>query len=185
MERLFDDPATGAFFAAGADAEALIARPANLSDHPTPSDNALAAEALLSLAAYTGDHRYLERAGAVLRRPPAASWTEPRPPPGYLAGVLAISLAPSRELAVVGPPGDPSTPSLLAVAEEAVPPRPVRRPGRRDPGRRRPPAGRPSPAGRPAHGVPVPPLLLRGPYHRPGRAAPRARRRPLVARQWA
>ncbi|MBP1632114.1 MAG: hypothetical protein H6Q11_402, partial [Acidobacteria bacterium] len=67
MERLFGDPATGAFFSTGSDAAALITRPMALSDHPIPSDNALAAEALLTLAAYTGDHRYLERARAILR----------------------------------------------------------------------------------------------------------------------
>ncbi len=121
MERLFGDPATGAFFAAGADAEALIARPANFSDHPTPSDNALAAEALLTLAAYTGESRTFDRAEAVLRA--AGSFLARAPSAvGHLAGVLAAVLAPSRELAVVGPPGDPATGALLAAAEEAFHP---------------------------------------------------------------
>ena len=121
MERLFGDPATGAFFSAGSDAEALIARPRSLSDHPVPSDNALAAEALLTLAAYTGDHRYLERAGGIFRS--AASFLTRAPAAaGYLAAVLATSLAPARELAVVGPPGDPAAAALLAVAEESFRP---------------------------------------------------------------
>jgi hypothetical protein len=121
MAGLFADPATGAYFATGSDAEALIARPLNLSDHPTPSDNALAAEALLTLAAYTGETRYLDRAAAVFR---AAAGVLERAPAavGHLAGVLAAALAPPRELAVVGAPGDPATAALLAVAEEAFRP---------------------------------------------------------------
>jgi len=121
LERLFGDPATGAFFSTGSDAAALITRPMALSDHPIPSDNALAAEALLTLAAYTGDHRHLERAGAILRS--AASFLARAPAAaGYLAAVLATSLAPARELAVVGPPGDPAAAALLAVAEESFRP---------------------------------------------------------------
>jgi len=117
MIRLFGDSAGGAFFSTGRDAETLIARPLSLSDHPTPSDNALAAEALLTLAAYTGESRFRERAEAVLR---AASGVFERAPAavGHLGAVLAVSLAPPRELAVVGPPGDPATGTLLAVAEE-------------------------------------------------------------------
>ena len=44
----------GGFHATRADS-ALIARPVNTQDNPTPSDNALAMEALLIHAAYTGD----------------------------------------------------------------------------------------------------------------------------------
>jgi hypothetical protein len=117
MTALFADPATGAFFATGEDAPTLIARPLNLSDHPTPSDNALAAEALLTAAAYTGERAYADRADAVFRaagvlfdRAPAAA--------GHLAAVLSAALAPAGELAVVGPAADPATAALLAVAEE-------------------------------------------------------------------
>ena len=56
----------------------------------------------------------LRAAGGFLDRAPAAV--------GHLAGVLAVALAPSRELAVLGPPGDPSTRALLAAAEEAFRP---------------------------------------------------------------
>ena len=60
MVKRFEDPA-GGFFATASDAEALIARPKNTHDNPTPSDNALAAEALATLAAYTGDADLYER----------------------------------------------------------------------------------------------------------------------------
>ncbi len=100
MVRLFADPA-GGFFATGADAEQLITRPKNLLDNPTPSDNALAAEALLTLAAYTGDARFMEavdavgRAGAlILERYPQAA--------GHLLAVLATRASGVDEIAVVG-----------------------------------------------------------------------------------
>jgi hypothetical protein len=121
MVRLFGDPATGAFFTTGGDAEPLIARPLDLSDHPVPSANALAAEALLTLAAYTGESRHLDRAEAVFRA--AGTFLERAPAAvGHLAGVLAVALAPPRELAIVGAPDDPGTAALLAVAEESFHP---------------------------------------------------------------
>ena len=47
---------TGAFYATADDAETLITRPVNIQDNPTPSDNALAMEALLMHAETVG-HR--------------------------------------------------------------------------------------------------------------------------------
>jgi len=121
MIDLFGDGTDGGFFATGRDAPSLIARPLNLSDHPTPSDNALAAEALLTLAAYTGEARYGERAAAVFRV--AGRLFEGAPTAvAHLAGILAVALAPARELAVVGPAGHPTTAALLAVAEESFRP---------------------------------------------------------------
>ncbi|MGZ6967948.1 MAG: thioredoxin domain-containing protein [Acidimicrobiia bacterium] len=53
--RLFHDEETGGFFTTGNDAEALIVRPQDLFDNATPSENSLAADGLLRLAALTGD----------------------------------------------------------------------------------------------------------------------------------
>ncbi len=107
MIDLFADPA-GGFFATAADAEDLIARPKNIQDNPTPSDNALAAEALLILGAYTGEPRLREllegtvrSAGIVLERNPAfaghmlAVWTS------VLVGVKEVAVPGSSELAGV------------------------------------------------------------------------------------
>jgi uncharacterized protein YyaL (SSP411 family) len=121
MTRLFRDPLTGVFFATGDDAEQLIARPLDLADHPTPSDNALAAEALLTLGAYRGDDAtrtaaegIFKGAGRILESAPLAA--------GHLAAVLLAALAPPRELAVVGPPDHPTTRALLTVAEDSFRP---------------------------------------------------------------
>jgi hypothetical protein len=50
--------AEGGFFDTPQDAEALLVRPKDIQDNATPSGNSLACEALLRLAALTGDGRY-------------------------------------------------------------------------------------------------------------------------------
>ena len=52
--RLFHDDDAGGFFTTGVDAPALIVRPKDYEDNATPSENSLAADALLRLAALTG-----------------------------------------------------------------------------------------------------------------------------------
>jgi len=101
IRRFADD--SGGFFATASDGESLIARPKNVHDSPTPSDNALAAEALAVLAAYEGDHdlygrfeRTIQSVGTSLSVNPAAH--------GQL---LAVWLSnPLREVAVIGEPTD-------------------------------------------------------------------------------
>jgi uncharacterized protein YyaL (SSP411 family) len=99
MVDLFADPDEPGFFATGHDAESLITRPKNLMDNPTPSDNAVAAEALQLHAALTGDpaaRHHIESiaaaAGRIVDQYPSAA--------GHLIAVLAT--APAKEVAVVG-----------------------------------------------------------------------------------
>ncbi len=99
MVDLFSDGGAPGFFATGRDAEALIARPKNYMDNPTPSDNSLAAEALQMLHALTGaaglrSHvdGILIAAGALIEQHPSAV--------GHLIGVLAVDQP--NEVAVVG-----------------------------------------------------------------------------------
>src|SRR5215470_17679115 len=61
LVRLFADDERGGFFTTGSDAEALIVRPKSLEDNATPSENSLAAHALLRLAAITGDDALRDR----------------------------------------------------------------------------------------------------------------------------
>jgi uncharacterized protein YyaL (SSP411 family) len=102
MVRLFRDDADGLFFATGTDAEELIARPKNLFDNPTPSDNSLAAEAMQHMAAFTGDPVWSDRVDAVLR---GASGLIDRYPggAGQFLGVALVEMAPPYEIALVGP----------------------------------------------------------------------------------
>ena len=101
MIDLFWDEEAGSFHTTGHDAERLIARPKNLFDNPTPSDNALAAEALQHLAAFTGDPDLLERLDRVFQ---STSLLIDRHPigVGHMLSVLLVSLEPPIELAIVG-----------------------------------------------------------------------------------
>ncbi len=63
--RLFADDENGGVFTTGVDAESLIVRPKDYQDNATPSENSLAANGFLRLAAITGDAAYEARAVAV------------------------------------------------------------------------------------------------------------------------
>ncbi len=96
----FADP-DGGFFTTPDDGERLITRPKDQMDNPAPSGNSLAAEALLFLAAYTGDgdlRRLAEdtlRAGTrIAERYPSAA--------GHLLAVLTSVARGFTEVAIVG-----------------------------------------------------------------------------------
>lgn len=61
MIDLFEDP-NGGFFDTPKDGEALLLRPKDVQDNATPSGNALACEALLKLAEFSGEGRYRDLA---------------------------------------------------------------------------------------------------------------------------
>jgi uncharacterized protein YyaL (SSP411 family) len=96
----FGDP-EGGFFDTRVDGEGLLKRPKGQTDNPLPSGNAMAAEALLHLASYTGESRWRELAIDTLR---SAGLLMDRYP-SMVGHHLAVmhSLLDSRELAIVGP----------------------------------------------------------------------------------
>ncbi len=98
----FADPASGGFFTTGDDAPDLIVRPQDFFDNATPSENSLAADALLRLAAVTGDEslavdtrRLLAFLGPAMTQYPTSF--------GMLLGAYERALTPSIEIAIVGP----------------------------------------------------------------------------------
>jgi hypothetical protein len=105
--------ADGAFFTTGHDAEALIARPRDFFDNATPSANSLAADALLRLAALTGDEK-LEAAGVGAMAAVGRLMGDHPTAFAELLGALGRHLGPPLEVAVVGDPGDPATAALAA-----------------------------------------------------------------------
>ncbi len=109
--RLFRDEERGGFFTTGSDAEALIVRPKDVQDNATPSENSLAANGLLRLAALTGDTRYEEIAGGWIRGMAPLLGEHPTAF-AYLLGALERMVTPPLEVAVVGPLGDPATNAL-------------------------------------------------------------------------
>jgi uncharacterized protein YyaL (SSP411 family) len=110
--RLFHDHDGGGFFTTGNDAPALIVRPKDYEDNATPSENSLAAGALLRLAALTGEHRYEAVASEIiaamaplLTRHPIAF--------GELLQAVERTVGPPLEIAVVGPRDDAGTAALV------------------------------------------------------------------------
>jgi uncharacterized protein YyaL (SSP411 family) len=110
---LFADDDRGGFFTTGIDAEALIVRPKDYQDNATPSENSLAADGLLRLAALTGDgaaahraERWIATMAPVLGEHPTAF--------AFLLEALERVVWPPIEVAIVGEPGDAGRDALVA-----------------------------------------------------------------------
>jgi uncharacterized protein YyaL (SSP411 family) len=110
---LFGDPEQGGFFTTGADAEALIVRPKDTQDNATPSENSLAADGLLRLAALTGDESYVSVAARCVENLSAVMGEHPTAF-AYLLGALERLVSPPIEIAVVGDLSSADTRALRA-----------------------------------------------------------------------
>jgi uncharacterized protein YyaL (SSP411 family) len=111
IETRFRDP-DGAYFDTAADAEPLLVRPRGLEDNPLPAGRSMAAQLFLRLAGLTGEERWRDRAREIVRPLVPAIARAPLAL-GSLACVLDQLVAPSREVAIVGPPDDAATQALL------------------------------------------------------------------------
>jgi hypothetical protein len=112
---------SGGFYDTPDDGEALVYRPADPTDGPTPSGAFAVAGALLSYSALTGSMPHREAAAAALGvlAPIAARF--PRAAGSGLAVAEALISGPA-EIAVVGPADDPRTAALHVAALHAAPP---------------------------------------------------------------
>jgi uncharacterized protein YyaL (SSP411 family) len=110
---LFGDEERGGFFLSPAHGERLVARKKELDDNPIPSGNSMLAFVLLRLARIYGDDELERQAVGVFR---LARDLLPRAPSafGWLLCALDLHFAPSREIAVVGPPDAPVARAALA-----------------------------------------------------------------------
>jgi uncharacterized protein YyaL (SSP411 family) len=98
---LFWDEDRGGLFTTGSDAERLVARNKDLMDNATPSANSLAAVALLRLAGLTGEERYRERAGQILRLAGSVATQHPTAF-GHLLAAVDIAVNGIDEVVVAG-----------------------------------------------------------------------------------
>ncbi|MFC5718969.1 thioredoxin domain-containing protein [Streptomyces gamaensis] len=113
--------ADGALFDTADDAERLIRRPQDPTDNATPSGWTAACGALLTYAAYTGSSAHREAAERGLSVVRALGPRAPR----FISWGLAVAeayLDGPREVAVVGPDGDPATALLHRTALLATAP---------------------------------------------------------------
>jgi uncharacterized protein len=111
----------GGFFDTADDGEALIYRPADVADGPSPSGTFAAAGALLSYAALTGSAVHRQAALAALGTMPALAPRFPRAAGWGLAVAEAVISGPA-EIAIVGPAGDHGRAELHKTAMLAAPP---------------------------------------------------------------
>ena len=120
MLALFWDDAASAFYDVGADHERLIVRPRDLTDNATPSGGSAAAEALLRMAALTGDDSLEEKADRLIG---SVGQIAARYPLGFgnWLRVTERRLAPPLEIVVVGDPSADGTRALLAPLRERLP----------------------------------------------------------------
>jgi len=116
----FADSASG-FYDTPDDGEALIYRPADPADGPTPSGTSAVAGALLSYSALTGSSRHRTAAAGALGPVPAVASRFPRAA-GWGLAVGEAMLSGPAEIAVVGPPEDGRTVALHRAALLAAPP---------------------------------------------------------------
>jgi uncharacterized protein YyaL (SSP411 family) len=107
----FRDPG-GGYFDTAADAEPLLVRPSGLEDNPLPAGRSTAAQLFVRLAGLTGEQRWRDRAVEIVRPLAPAIGRAPLAF-GSLACVLDQLVAPSREVAVAGPPDVAATRALL------------------------------------------------------------------------
>jgi hypothetical protein len=105
IPELFAAP-DGGFHTSGVDTEPLLVRQKDLMDNPSPSGNSMAADALMRLAAYTGDHTLVEQAEGAMR---AAALLVERSPSavGHMLGVIDFDVSGAIEVAITGEDPDP------------------------------------------------------------------------------
>ena len=120
----FWDEKVETFFDTASDHEQLIGRPRELTDNATPSGMSLMAEALLRLAAFTGEDRYRDHATRVLA-PLVPDMLKQPLAFGHLLCALDDFIGPMDEVAIVGEQSAEGTRALLNIARHVYRPRMV------------------------------------------------------------
>jgi uncharacterized protein YyaL (SSP411 family) len=111
--RLFADDAGGGVFTTGTDADALIVRPKDYQDNATPSENSLAADGFLRLAAFTGNGDYEARGAQWIRTMAPFLGEHPTAFAFLLEAFQRFTMSPI-EVAIVGDPKASDTAALRA-----------------------------------------------------------------------
>jgi uncharacterized protein YyaL (SSP411 family) len=120
----FWDQQVETFFDTANDHEQLIGRPRELTDNATPSGTSLMAEALLRLAAFTGEQRYSDYATRILA-PLTPAMIEQPLAFGQLLCALDDFVGPLDEVAIIGQPASEATQTFLNVLRRLYRPRMV------------------------------------------------------------
>jgi uncharacterized protein YyaL (SSP411 family) len=115
MIEKFGDPA-GGFFDTPNDGEMLLIRPKDIQDNATPSGNALACDALLKMAEFTGNGAYRDHAENALG---SVALYMLRAPLGFARWLSAgrCALEHIQQVAVIGEDGDAKFGALVQTAQ--------------------------------------------------------------------
>jgi hypothetical protein len=109
------------FYDTSDDHETLITRPRDLQDNATPSGNAMAVTALLKLAGFTNDLRYVDIVHQALAQLQPMMSQYPLGFGQWLQA-LAYALSKPREIAIMGDPESADTNALLSVVRDGYRP---------------------------------------------------------------
>jgi uncharacterized protein YyaL (SSP411 family) len=120
MVNRFSDP-TGGFFDTPSDAETLLTRPRDLQDNAVPSGNALAVEALLKLAGFTGKEAWRRIAEQALGLVADHAVGYPTAFGRWLSAA-DFSLVDVKQVAIIGPLENNLTEAFLTVIRTAFRP---------------------------------------------------------------
>jgi hypothetical protein len=112
MINQFTDPTSG-FFDTTSDAETILSRPKELQDNATPSGNALAAEALLKMAALSGNNEWHQLAEKTLGMVSSLSGDYPTAFSRWLAAA-DFNINQTIQIAIIGDLADEDTKVFLS-----------------------------------------------------------------------
>ena len=112
MVELFWDEGAEAFYDTGRDHEELVIRPRDVFDNAQPCGGSVASDLLLRLSVATGNEDYAAKSIAPLRTLAELMGRAPAGTGRWLAA-LDFYLSTPKEVAVIGPTGDPATADLL------------------------------------------------------------------------
>ena len=112
MIELFWDEDLGGFYDTGTDHEDLVVRPRDTFDNAQPCGGSVASDVLFKLAVLTGNQDYAVKGAMPLG---ALHQLMTRSPMGFgqWLGAVDFHLAQAKEIAIIGPAGDPATRRLL------------------------------------------------------------------------
>jgi uncharacterized protein YyaL (SSP411 family) len=116
LANYWDDQSGGCYFTSH-DHERLIHRTKSGTDSAIPSGNAVAAAVFLRLFSFTGEERYHERAGQVLRLFQSLMEQNPYGTSALLC-TLDWFLSGPKEIVVMGPRGNPLTEAMVMMAHQ-------------------------------------------------------------------
>ena len=118
LHQFFQDPASGRLYDTPSDGEKLLIRPSSTFDGAMPSSCSITLDVFARLGLLTGDSTWLAAADSLLQ---SLSTEVSRYPAGYTQLLQSSNwlLRPTREIVIVGTPGEASTEAMLSVVHRA------------------------------------------------------------------